>query len=131
MEFCDNCDNKMNIKWKNDIVDSKKEKLLVYHCITCGNIKEYNKNTIINPKLYHQNYQIDKSYVTFNNELLCSDPTLQKVTDKDIKCPNTTCPSYTSSNSNAQQDIIYYIYDTDNMKYLYICCHCKSSWKTQ
>ena len=131
MEFCDNCDNKMDIKWKNDIINSKKQKLLIYNCITCGNIKEYNKDTIINPKLYHQNYQIDKSYITFNNELLCSDPTLQKVTDPDIKCPNTICSSYTSTDLNKGQDIIYYIYDTDNMKYLYICSHCKSSWKTQ
>ena len=125
MEFCSNCDNKMNIKWKNNI--SNNEKLLVYYCITCGNIKEYNKDTIINPKLYHQNYQIDKSYITFNNELLCSDPTLQKVDDPDI-----VCPSYTRSNlKKEEQNIIYYIYDTDNMKYLYICSHCKSSWKTQ
>ena len=124
MEFCDICDNKMNIKWKNNI---NKEKILVYFCITCNNIKEYDKNTIINPKLYHQNYQIDKSYVTFNNELLCSDPTLQKVNDPDIVCPSYTCSNLTKE----EQNIIYYIYDTDNMKYLYICCHCKSSWKTQ
>ena len=127
MEFCDNCENKMGIKWKNDTVNSSKEKLLVYYCMTCGNVNEYDKNTIINPKLHHQNYQIDKSYITFNNELLCSDPTLQKVNDPDIKCPSHTCSKLTQE----QQDIIFYIYDTDNMKYLYICSHCKSSWKTQ
>lgn len=125
MEFCDNCQNKMNIKWKNDIIDSEPHKVLIYYCITCGNTKQYNKNNISNPKLYSQNYEIDKSYITFNNELLCSDPTLQKISNSDIKCP-----SCTDLNSN-EQDIIYYIYDTDNMKYLYICKHCKSSWKTQ
>ena len=101
--------------------NDNEDKLLIYYCITCGNIKEYNKNTIINPKLYHQNYQIDKSYITFNNELLCSDPTLQKVTDPDIVCPSFTC----SHLKKDEQNIIYYIYDTDNMKYLYICSHCK------
>ena len=30
-----------------------------------------------------------------------------------------------------KKNIIYYIYDIDNMKYLYICCNCKSSWKTE
>ena len=80
---------------------------------------------IINPKLFHQNYEIDKSYITFNNELLCSDPTLQKINNPDIKCP--TCPNL----SQEEQDIIFYIYDNDNMKYLYICSHCKSSWKTE
>lgn len=121
MEFCDNCENKMNIKWKNE----NSQKLLIYYCTTCGNVKQYDKNSIINPKLYHQNYELDKSYVTFNNSLLVSDPTLSKVENSNIKCP--TCTDLTEK----QQDIIYYIYDTDNMKYLYICTYCKSSWKTE
>ena len=125
MEFCETCENKMSIKWKNEIIDTQKQKLLVYYCTTCGNNKYFDKNNIINPKLYHQNYKIDKSYITFNNELLCSDPTLQKVNNSNIICP--TCKDKTSD----QQDIIFYIYDTDNMQYLYICKHCKSSWKTQ
>ena len=28
MEFCDNCENKMNIKWKNE----NSQKLLIYYC---------------------------------------------------------------------------------------------------
>jgi DNA-directed RNA polymerase subunit M/transcription elongation factor TFIIS len=121
MEFCEKCDNKMNIKWKNN---ESNEKLLVYYCLTCGFTKEYDKNTIVNPKLFHQNYEVDKSFITFNNELLCEDPTLQKVDDPDVKCPNC-------SEEHSKQDIVYYIYDIDNMKYLYICCNCKTSWKTE
>ena len=109
--------------------DTEVKKLLVYYCITCGNTLEYDKDTIPNPKLYHQNYEIDKSYVTFNNELLCKDPTLQKVNNEDIKCP--TCDTKDLLDKDLKQDIVYYIYDIDNMKYLYICCHCKSSWKTE
>ena len=124
MEFCDSCQNKLNIKWRNSD-DEDKFKILIYYCTTCGNIKEFSKNTIINPKLYFQSYEIDKSYITFNNELLCSDPTLQKINNSDIKCP--TCIDLPQE----KQDIIYYIYDNSNMKYLYICCHCKSSWKIQ
>ena len=132
MEFCDNCQNKMNIKWNNKktIINedgTEREintKILIYYCVTCGNTKYYDKDTIINPKLYHQNYQRDKSFITFNNELLCQDPTLQKVPlESEIKCP--TC------SEEKNKDITYYIYDIDNMKYLYICCHCKSSWKTE
>ena len=118
MEFCDICDNKMNIKWKKNSINN--EKLLIYYCVNCGNTKEYNKDNIINPKLYQQNYEKDKSFITLNNELLCEDPTLQKVDNPDIKCPSC---------SNGTQDIVYYIYDIDNMKYLYICCNCKFSWK--
>ena len=130
MEFCQNCNNKMNIKWKNKLIDitdeeGPTEKCLVYYCITCGNTKEYTKDTIVNPKLYHQNYEIDKSFVTFNNELLCEDPTLQKVKNPNIKCPN--CKKSHSTDEN----IVFYIYDIDNMKYLYICCDCKTSWKTE
>ena len=122
MEFCKNCDNKMNIKWNHN--DEKTEKLLIYYCITCGNTKEYNKKNIINPKLYQQNYEIDKSFITFNNELLCEDPTLQKVENPDIVCPNC-------KDISLKPDIVFYIYDIENMKYLYICCHCKTSWKTE
>lgn len=122
MEFCNHCSNKMSIKWKNDETNDN-QKNLIYYCITCGFIKEYNKDTIINPKLYQQQYEIDKSFISFNNDLLCSDPTLQKIDNPDIKCP--TCKD------TKPQDITYYIYDIDNMKYLYICCHCKSSWKTE
>ena len=46
------------------------EKLLIYYCINCSNTKEYNKNTITNPKLYQQSYEVDKSFITLNNELL-------------------------------------------------------------
>ena len=77
-------------------------------------------------KLYHQNYEIDKSFVTFNNELLCTDPTLQKVTDSAIKCPNCS-----TGTPDKDSNIVFYIYDMNNMKYLYICCDCKSSWKTE
>jgi len=127
MEFCSHCENKMNIKWNNveeENEDGKiKKKKLIYYCVTCGFNKQYDKDTIINPKLYHQNYEIDKSYITFNNEYLCKDPTLQKVPqDSDIKCPSC---------EDEPKNIIYYIYDIDNMKYLYICCNCKSSWKTE
>ena len=38
MEFCQNCNNKMNIKWKNNFNEdnSIEQKCLVYYCITCG-----------------------------------------------------------------------------------------------
>tara|TARA_B100000401_G_C52298658_1_gene481600 strand:+ start:181 stop:558 length:378 start_codon:yes stop_codon:yes gene_type:complete len=125
MEFCDVCENKMGIKWKNEeIPGGPPQKILVYYCSNCGDNKSYTRDTIINNKLYHQNYQIDKSYVTLNNSLLCEDPTLQKVDpNSDIKCPNCA--------PDKSKDITYYIYDTDDMKYLYICRHCKSSWKTE
>ena len=125
MEFCSQCNNKMNIKWKTSN-DEEGTKLLVYYCITCGHSLSYDKNTIKNPKLYHQNYEIDKSFVTFNNELLCTDPTLQKVTDPAIKCPNCS-----TGTPDKDSNIVFYIYDMNNMKYLYICCDCKSSWKTE
>ena len=127
MEFCQNCNNKMNIKWKNNFneEDNTNEKCLVYYCITCGHTKEYTKDNIVNPKLYQQNYEIDKSFVTFNNELLCEDPTLQQVKNPNIKCPNC------KKKSDQPEDIVFYIYDIDNMKYLYICSKCKVSWKTE
>ena len=103
MEFCSHCENKMNIKWNNIEEGTKIKKVLIYYCVTCGFNKQYDKNTIINPKLYYQNYAIDKSFITFNNEYLCKDPTLQKVSeDSDNKCP--------SFDEHEKKNIIYYIF---------------------
>ena len=44
---------------------------------------------------------------------------------KEIKCPNC------KKKSPDEEDIVFYIYDIDNMKYLYICRGCKTSWKTE
>ena len=47
------------------------------------------------------------------------------MTDLSVECPN--CKKSHSTDEN----IVFYIYDIDNMKYLYICCDCKTSWKTE
>ena len=41
--------------------------------------------------------------------------------------PNKDC--ICNTDKKVDNDIIYLRYDNSNMKYIYLCCHCKSKWK--
>jgi DNA-directed RNA polymerase subunit M/transcription elongation factor TFIIS len=59
------------------------------------------------------------------NEFTLNDPTLPH--DTSIKCPNEACKSNTS---DTPSDVIYIKYDPENLKYVYICTHCRTQWKS-
>ena len=46
---------------------------------------------------------------------------------KTIKCPNQECSSNTGEK---EREVIYIRYDDANMKYVYMCAHCNTMWKT-
>ena len=48
------------------------------------------------------------------------DPTLPRLYN--IQCPNDECKT--------ENGVIYIRYDSDNLKYLYICVDCDTKWKT-
>ena len=58
------------------------------------------------------------------NKYLRFDPTLRRIRDPHITCPNTDC---TATQDNNQ--VIYIKYDAKNMKYLYVCETCGHTWK--
>jgi aspartate carbamoyltransferase regulatory subunit len=43
-----------------------------------------------------------------------------------IKCPKEDCPS---NKKDAPSDVIYMRVDDVQMKYIYLCVFCESSWK--
>jgi hypothetical protein len=52
-------------------------------------------------------------------------------------CPNVECNTNASAGSGStgadaskKTEIIYLRYDSDNLKYLYICSECNTTWKT-
>ena len=59
------------------------------------------------------------------NEYTKLDPTLPRI--KTIKCPNQTC---LSNSDNAENEVLYIRYDDTNIKYIYMCAHCDTTWKT-
>jgi len=145
IEFCEGCQNQMYIKWTKE--DTSECISLILYCKKCGNTKsltqedfydidkkeeleskdrteqeekDYNdilklRDPVILENIYITN-DIDSKY--YNNEYICHDVTLPLINDNNVKCPN--CPDKT--------DIIYQIYDQDNMKFLYTCKQCEKSW---
>ena len=144
-EFCETCENEMYIKWHDEASEEddaptetieNPEKYMILFCKKCGNTKKLTKEDfksinengieeskeekqIYSPLIYRKNYEnesIDSRL--FNNEFITEDRTLPFVNDEKIECPN--CQKKT--------DILYQIYDNDNMKFLYTCKDCKTSW---
>jgi len=148
IEFCETCDNEMYIKWHDGKIENNPyntdyntntdtntdEKYMILYCKKCGNTKILTKDNFVNenedkqsnegkysPLIYKKNYEnetIDSRL--FNNEFITEDRTLPFVKDPKIKCPNCE--------ENIKTDILYQIYDQDNMKFLYTCKECKTSW---
>ena len=63
----------------------------------------------------------------FVNQYTHLDPTLPRVNNMD--CPNEKCPTNTGTEKN--KEVIYIKYDSDNLKFVYLCCHCKQCWKNE
>ena len=115
MEFCSICDNLLNLTTHEETDE------LVYACKSCKTNKlcDDSQNTCV----YHANYGGNEKvfYELFINKYTFNDPTLPKV--KNIQCPNEKCKCNT--NDNVEPEVIYVRYNDAEMKYIYLCCHCK------
>jgi aspartate carbamoyltransferase regulatory subunit len=72
------------------------------------------------------NIKKELNYKNAINKYTKLDPTLPRVYN--INCPNTECE--TNTDSEIKPEIIYIRYDEDNLKYLYLCSTCDTTWKT-
>lgn len=121
MRFCDKCDNMYYIGINAD--DPNK---LTYYCRHCGN-----KDTSITEEgVCVLDTQFKKNEQNFNhiiNKFTKLDPTLPRIYN--VKCPNLECKTNETSH-NKPTEVIYMRYDDSNMKYLYICVECDTTWKT-
>ena len=129
MHFCSNCDNMYYVK----LADDNNNKLS-YYCRNCGTSDENilsNNICVSKINLNTNSQKID----LFINEYTKLDPTLPRTNS--IKCPNENCVSNTTiqgesgdtSQSN-EREVLYIRYDDTNMKYIYVCCKCDFTWKT-
>jgi DNA-directed RNA polymerase subunit M/transcription elongation factor TFIIS len=118
MEFCEVCDNMLYMK-------TNENKNLVKYCKHCEFSKvETNVNSV---KIAETIYTEDDLLYNQNiNKYLRYDPTLRRINDSQVKCPNTQCPT---AEGEKQQQVVYIKYHPQNMKYLYICDHCGHIWK--
>jgi len=127
MHFCEKCGNMYYIKIQTEDKDN-----LIYYCRKCGyEDKDITKNI--------KNLCVSKTHVLNNTELYSQvinkytklDPTLPRINN--IDCPNKNCD--TNKNTKAEEkltekEVIYIRYNDNNMKYVYLCCHCDTVWKT-
>lgn len=116
MEFCEICENMIYAK-------SNQEKQLVKYCKHCLFEKVETVNTAIriSQTIYSED---DLLYNQHVNQYLRFDPTLRRIKDPLINCPNSKC-----NVPEEEKQLIYIKYDSKNMKYLYVCESCGETWK--
>uniref|UniRef100_A0A6C0B6U1 DNA-directed RNA polymerase M/15kDa subunit domain-containing protein n=1 Tax=viral metagenome TaxID=1070528 RepID=A0A6C0B6U1_9ZZZZ len=121
MKFCDKCDNMYYIGISADDPNQ-----LTYYCRFCGN----KDKTITEEGVCVLNTQFKKTEQKFNhiiNAYTKVDPTLPRIYN--VKCPNVECKTNHEEHKNPAE-VIYIRYDDDNLKYLYICVECDTTWKS-
>jgi len=127
MHFCEKCGNMYYIKIQTEDKDN-----LIYYCRKCGyEDKDITKNI--------KNLCVSKTHVLNNTELYSQvinkytklDPTLPRINN--IDCPNKKCDTNKNTKGEeklTEKEVIYIRYNDNNMKYVYLCCHCDTVWKT-
>ncbi len=122
MHFCDKCENMFYIRLNEDSPDS-----IIYYCKNCGNENHVlsKENICVSSINYRETTQ---NFNHIINEYTKLDPTLPKV--QNVLCINNDCISNKKGEDNVDPDIIYIRYDDTNKKFIYMCCHCESVWKT-
>jgi DNA-directed RNA polymerase subunit M/transcription elongation factor TFIIS len=121
MHFCTECSNMYYLKVMDNNANS-----LIYYCRNCG----HENDTLTAENVCISDTQIKKSdeqYVHIVNEYTKYDPTLPRINT--IDCPNVKCASNIEGEAKVEREIIYIRYDDTNMKYMYVCAVCDTSWK--
>lgn len=135
MKFCSECDNMYYIK-----INGEDENSLIYYCRFCGH--EDNEPAENGVVVLRTDYKkSDQQFSHMINRYIKHDNTLPRITN--MKCPNESCrkkesesaasasASASAASASAEDSsVIYLRYDDDNMKYLYICENCNTTWKT-
>lgn len=120
MEFCDVCNNMLYVK-------TNENKNLVKYCKHCTfeKIEDTANGSIkISETMYTED---DLLYCQNINKYLRHDPTLRRINDSQIKCPNKEC--ITIHDENVQQQVLYIKHHPQKMKYFYVCDHCGHNWR--
>ena len=120
MKFCSVCSNMYYLS-----ISEENENKLIYYCRNCGH---QNEEINIPGTMSVSNIQIVEDTTNMShiiNKYTKLDPTLPRINK--IPCPNKECITNTDKK---EREIIYIRYDDTNIKYVYLCCHCDTTWKT-
>ena len=141
--FCNICDNMMhvNLVGDDDKTDGGDNWELNYHCPHCGDTLKVASGSasasdtssikLVGNLVYSRDYNRGASEHNVINEYVKYDPTLP--TTDIIPCPNNTdCVSnLEDSNPNHKpRNIVYIRSNKSTLQYVYICCHCNTTWRS-
>ena len=121
MKFCTKCENMYYIGINVD--DPNK---LTYYCRNCKHKDDSHNEEgvcVLDTHLKHG----EQKYNHIINKYTKFDPTLPRIYN--VKCPNIACVT-NKEDGQKPAEVIYVRYDDDNLKYLYICSDCDTTWKT-
>lgn len=120
MHFCVNCSNMYYIRLSNEEGNS-----LEYYCRKCG----HQESNLVEEKLCVSKTKYkyaDHNYGNIVNKYTKEDPTLPRVNN--IPCPNAQCATNKEENAT-DREILYIRYDDINLKFMYLCSSCNTTWK--
>ena len=122
MKFCEKCDNMLYIGL--DATDNSK---LTYYCRNCG----HKDTSMADEGVCVMDTQMKKSKQQSShliNKYTKLDPTLPRL--RNVRCPNDTCKTNEAGHKEPAE-IIYMRYDDANLKYIYICSDCDTTWQSK
>jgi len=105
-------------------VNADDPNILTYYCRNCktvDNSVSTEGGCILNVQMKASEQKVGHII----NQFTKFDPTLPRIYN--MKCPNKECQTNTA---NTPAEIIYIRYDDDNLKYVYMCVECDTTWKT-
>ena len=119
MNFCEYCDNMLYFK-----IDNDNNAEIKYICNNCN--YEISKNLSNNNCIYSINYSQENQEIIsdYINKYTHLDPTLPRVNN--IDCANKECVTYKNPE---EKEVIYIKYNSEELKYFYLCSKCKTCWK--
>jgi hypothetical protein len=113
---------------------NEEENELVYYCRKCGNVdNNQTKNSLV---ISSSNFKNEDAFIgSFINQYTKYDPTLPRTNL--LKCPNKDCISNENHDDHKEDasikkvspEIICIRYDAIDLKYIYLCSYCETSWK--
>jgi len=128
MRFCDNCENMYYIR-----INADEPNKLVYYCRNCGN---EDTTLEVDNVCVSKTVLKNKDVATYSNvnKYTKLDPTLPRVTN--VLCPNEGCTKQSvkrsekrsEQKSDKDKEIICIRSDDINMKYMYLCAECDTTW---
>jgi DNA-directed RNA polymerase subunit M/transcription elongation factor TFIIS len=110
-------------------INSEDGNSLIYYCRFCGHEdNEPAENGVVVLRTEYKKSEQQFSHMI--NRYIKYDNTLPRITN--MKCPNENCNKQGDHKQEPPTDpsVIYLRYDENNMKYLYICENCNTTWKT-